>query len=61
MSCITLVARYPAPDRVRSTSFGTSSRAPNLSHSSLPAGFRWSHCENCVDRIELVKLVVVGR
>ena len=36
-----------------------SSRAANLSHSSLPAGFRWSHCENCVVRIELVRLVLV--
>ena len=36
-----------------------SSRAANLSHSSFPAGFRWSHCENCVVRIELVRLVLV--
>ena len=37
-----------------------SSRAANLSHSSLAAGFRGSHCEKCVVRIELVRLELVG-
>ena len=50
MSCITPCIRYPAGTRLENV---------DSSHSSLPAGFRWSHCENCVVRIDLVRLVLV--
>ena len=36
-----------------------SSRAANLSHSSLSAGLQRRHCENCVIRTGLVRLVLV--
>ena len=37
-----------------------SSRAADSSHSSFPAGFQRRHCENCVIRIELVRIALVG-
>ena len=36
-----------------------SSRAANLSHSSLPARLQRRHCENCVIRTGLVRFVLV--